>query len=151
MGDIKVKIYQDIITVKMGSNIEDSIPIELTPSEENSFIVSGPTAPFAWLVKTLAQIKVILGLGSAAYTASTDYAAASHDHVVADITDFPSTMPPSAHTHNNYVEKVAGSNLVPDTEIAKIHAAGSDAETAQSIMNLGIDEIELSIINGYRI
>jgi len=46
----------------------------------------------AWVKKTLAEVKTILGLGSAAYTASTDYAPAaqgvtngdSHDHAGGD-------------------------------------------------------------------
>lgn len=39
---------------------------------ESDFIVSG-ASPFAWLKKTLAEVKTILGLGTAAYTAATDY------------------------------------------------------------------------------
>lgn len=36
-----------------------------------------------------------LGLGTAAYTASTSYAAASHTHTKAQITDFPTSLPAS--------------------------------------------------------
>ncbi len=52
-------------------------------------VLVGAPSPFgSWIKKTLAEFKTILGLGSAAYTASTDYAPAangvtggdSHDH-----------------------------------------------------------------------
>ena len=39
---------------------------------ESNFIASGAT-PFAWVKKTLAEVKTILGLGTAAYTAATEY------------------------------------------------------------------------------
>jgi len=51
---------------------------------------------------------------------------------------------------NDRVDKEIGKSLVADIEIAKIHASGSDAETASSIINLGIDEIELSLINSFK-
>ena len=41
----------------------------------------------SWVTRTLAQIKTTLGLGTAAYTASTAYAPTSHTHVSADVTD----------------------------------------------------------------
>lgn len=44
---------------------------------ENDFLVGAPTGG-SFVKKTLAEVKTILGLGSAAYTASTEYAAASH-------------------------------------------------------------------------
>lgn len=47
---------------------EASVP---TPSVENSIIVSSSVG--TWLLKSLAQFKAILGLGSAAYTASSAY------------------------------------------------------------------------------
>lgn len=47
------------------------------PTAENDFLVGAPTPFGAWVVKTLAQVKTILGLGSAAYTASGDYATAA--------------------------------------------------------------------------
>jgi len=40
---------------------------------ENDFLVAG-ASPFAWAKKALADVKTALGLGTAAYTASTDYA-----------------------------------------------------------------------------
>jgi hypothetical protein len=48
---------------------------KVTATAENDFIVSGAT-PFAWVKKTLAQVKTILGLGSAAYVATSAFDAA---------------------------------------------------------------------------
>lgn len=77
MADINVTIS--------GGSSWNSVSGKPTATEENSVMVSGPT-PFAWVVKTLAQLKVILGLGTAAYTASTAYAAASHTQAATTIT-----------------------------------------------------------------
>jgi hypothetical protein len=58
----------------------------------SDFLVGAGTSTFTFVKKTLAEVKTILGLGSAAYTASTDYAVSgkgvtngdSHDHVGGD-------------------------------------------------------------------
>lgn len=50
----------------------------------NDFLVASGAGVF--VKKTLAEVKTILGLGSAAYTPSTDYAAASHNHSANAIT-----------------------------------------------------------------
>lgn len=50
----------------------------------NDFLVASGAGVF--IKKTLAEVKTILGLGTAAYTASTDYAAASHNHSASAIT-----------------------------------------------------------------
>src|SRR3990167_4729891 len=44
----------------------------------NDFLVASGAGVF--IKKTLAEVKTILGLGTAAYTASTDYATAGHTH-----------------------------------------------------------------------
>lgn len=88
--NIEVTIVEETITVEMPA--EETITVEMTSAatwdgisgkptaaQENSFIVSG-ASPFAWLVKTLAQVKTLLGLGSAAYTESTAYADSVHNH-----------------------------------------------------------------------
>lgn len=46
------------------------------PADNNTFLTG--TALGAWVWKTLAETRTMLGLGTAAYTASTDYATASH-------------------------------------------------------------------------
>ena len=56
------------------------------------FLVGAGTSTFTFVKKTLAEVKVILGLGSAAYTSSGDYAVVgkgvtngdSHDHIGGD-------------------------------------------------------------------
>jgi len=58
----------------------------------SDFLVGAGTSTFTFVKKTLAEVKTILGLGSAAYTASTDYAVSgkgvtngdSHDHAGGD-------------------------------------------------------------------
>ncbi|MFA5391883.1 MAG: hypothetical protein WC331_10740, partial [Candidatus Omnitrophota bacterium] len=61
----------DIIPATNIDTLADLLPA----SAENDFIVAGAD-PFAWVKKTLAQVKTILGLGTAAYTAATSYDAA---------------------------------------------------------------------------
>lgn len=87
----------------------DSLDDLIAGTAEDDFICAGST-PFAWVKKTLAQVKSILGLGSAAYTASGDYDAAGT----------------AAGLAADKVDKVTFHSLVSDTEIAKIHASGSD-------------------------
>jgi hypothetical protein len=48
---------------------------------------------------TKAHVKSQLGLGSAAYVATSTFAPAAHTHDWGSITDKPSTFAPSAHTH----------------------------------------------------
>lgn len=58
----------------------------------SDFLVGAGTSTFTFVKKTLDEVKTILGLGSAAYTASTDYAVSakgvtngdSHDHIGGD-------------------------------------------------------------------
>ncbi|HLD89529.1 MAG TPA: hypothetical protein VI911_00660 [Patescibacteria group bacterium] len=86
--DINVAITEESIAVTISDGVTwDGISGKPTAVAESSFIVSDAT-PFSWLVKTLAQVKTILGLGSAAYTAVTDYvthalATAANDFIVA--------------------------------------------------------------------
>jgi hypothetical protein len=123
MEAISVEIVEQAIAVEIATQSIDvvitggatwnGVSGKPTAVAESSFMVSG-ASPFAWLVKTLAQVKTILGLG-------------------------------------DKVDKVTGSSLVADTEIAKIHASGSDAETVTTISALQVDEIDFSLINSYRI
>lgn len=50
---------------------QDLTDIAALAPVQNDFLIRGATA---WISKTVAQVKTLLGLGSAAYTASTDYA-----------------------------------------------------------------------------
>lgn len=51
--------------------------VSVSEPVEGDFIQRGPTG---WIRRTIDQIKTALGLGSAAYTASENYAAALHGH-----------------------------------------------------------------------
>mgnify|MGYP001558527176 CR=1 FL=1 len=67
--NINIVITEDAVNVTVtGGATWDSLTGKPAAVAESSFMVSGPT-PFAWLVKTLAQVKTILGL--------TDYVAHS--------------------------------------------------------------------------
>jgi hypothetical protein len=74
----------------------DGIP---TATAESDFMVAGAT-PFAWLKKTLAEVKTILGLGSAAYTASTAYDAAgtAAGKIASSISDGDTTHAPDGNS-----------------------------------------------------
>lgn len=52
----------------------DTLDDIIQATAESDFLVSG-ASPFAWAKKTLTEVKSILGLGTAAYTASTAYVA----------------------------------------------------------------------------
>lgn len=68
----------DIIDTQLKANA-DAVAGKLSNSlatEVSQFLVS--TAAGAWAVKTVAEIKTLLGLGSAAYTESAAYATATH-------------------------------------------------------------------------
>ena len=92
-----VNANMDKIDAQMKTNADETankIPKDLA-SAANQFLVS--SALGTWVVKTVAEIKTLLGLGSAAYEASSSFAAASHNHTKSQISDFPSAMTPSAH------------------------------------------------------
>jgi len=83
MSDINIEISTQTIECEI-----TGITNFPTATEDNSVIVSSGTT---WIARTIAQLKTILGLGSAAYTASTDYATAAHLHT--------GVYAPVAHTH----------------------------------------------------
>lgn len=71
--DISISVKSQSIGVNIsgGSNLP-------APGAENDFIVAN--TGLNWIKKTLVEIRIILGLGSAAYTDSTDYAVSDHAH-----------------------------------------------------------------------
>lgn len=79
-----------------------------------------PTATDKLLIFCKKVLKYLTDLGSAAFTNTEDYDAAGT----------------AATAASNKVDKVTGSSLVADTEISKIHAPGSDAETATTIATI---------------
>jgi len=61
---------------------------DLLPATAESDFITSNASPFAWAKRTLAEVKTILGLGTAAYTAATAYvthalATAANDFLVA--------------------------------------------------------------------
>ena len=73
MSDIYIEVEDNSIEIEM-----EGAALSPSPEAENDFLVA--SSALAWVKKTLAQVKTILGLGSAAYTDSTDYATAGHTH-----------------------------------------------------------------------
>lgn len=65
--DTQLKANADAVAAKIPNSLATAV---------SQFLVS--TAAGAWAVKTVAEIKTLLGLGSAAYTASSAYAASVH-------------------------------------------------------------------------
>ena len=82
MSDIYIEIEDNSIEVNM-----EAAAISPAPTAENDFLIG--SSALAWVRKTLAQVKTILGLKSAAYTESTDYAAVSHTHSQGQVTALP--------------------------------------------------------------
>lgn len=78
---IDIEIVEQTIDVE----ITQGVAIEGLPATgaDNSMLVAETGS---WVSRTIAQIRTILGLGSAAYTASTDYAAAVHGHTASQVT-----------------------------------------------------------------
>lgn len=70
-NSLDYKVAQN--TTALGGKISHSLATAVS-----DFLVSSGAGVF--IKKTLAEVKTILGLGSAAYTASTDYATAGHNH-----------------------------------------------------------------------
>jgi hypothetical protein len=79
--------------------------------------------PLGWLRQTTAEIKSALGLGSAAYTASTDYATAAQGALAASASQ-------PGHTHSYAPALGTDDNYVTDAEKANIGNLGTAAYTA---------------------
>jgi hypothetical protein len=70
-----------------------NVPLHSQTTAENDVLVGAPTPFGSWVKKTIAEFKTILGLGTAAYTASTDYvphslATAENDFLIGAPTPF---------------------------------------------------------------
>ena len=69
---------------------------------------------------TVGQVQTLLGLGSAAYTASTAYRASSWLPTWTNVTGKPSTFTPEAHTHT--IANVTGLQAALDGKAASSHS-----------------------------
>ena len=97
--EVEVEIVEDEITVSVeGTSTWDTLTGKPTATAENDFIVAD--AALAWVKKTLAQVKTILGLGTAAFQNIAYFALASHTHVETDITSDPFQTPVFANPLN---------------------------------------------------
>ena len=136
--EINVTFEEETIDVTIeGTATWSSLAGKPAAVEESSFIVSGAT-PFAWLVKTLAQVKLILGLGSAAYTESSDYAASSHDQsqttIVADAFQTPAFANPLALDGTLHKDFKAGL-ITGDTTVNLTGVVDGDAGMVELIID----------------
>ena len=79
---------------RMGkTDAADGLKVTFTAAASRTLPATGETLAVLW-GKVL---KWLSGLGSAAFSAAADFAAAAHKHVKADITDFPASMTPTVH------------------------------------------------------
>lgn len=138
MSNITVELKQRKIQVNMSSGTSwNAISGKPTPVAENSFMVSGPS-PFAWIVKTLAQVKTILGLGSAAYTESSAYAASAHTQsqttITADAFQTPAFANPLALDATSHKDFKCGT-ITGDTTINMAGCVDGDAGMIELIID----------------
>lgn len=76
--DTSAAVSLETLMLHMEDNTAHGVSNKIDKSlatDENQFLVS--SAVGAWVVKTVAEIKTLLGLGSAAYTESSNYATAA--------------------------------------------------------------------------
>jgi len=116
----------------------------------SDFLVGAGTSTFTFVKKTLAEVKTILGLGSAAYTASTDYAVSgkgvtngdSHDHVGGDGSqiDHGGLGGNSDDDHSQYLRVDAARALSADWDIGNGRMIQTDKIRARDADGLALYE-----------
>lgn len=76
------------------------VPLNSQATAENDVLVGAPTPFGSWVKKTIAEFKTILGLGTAAYTASTAYDAAgtAAGKIASSISDGDTTHAPDGNS-----------------------------------------------------
>jgi hypothetical protein len=111
MSDINVEISTQTIECEI-----TGITNFPTATEDNSVIVSSGTT---WIARTIAQLKTILGLGSAAYTDSTAYATAVHGHTASQVTavafsvvTFANPLNLDATTNKDFQSTITGDTVI---------------------------------------
>ena len=73
-----LKTYFDTLYTAAAHAVSTSHSGIQAPTAENDFAVGNATPFGSWVRKTLAEVKTILGLGSAAYAATGDFTPAAH-------------------------------------------------------------------------
>jgi hypothetical protein len=133
----------------LASELDSKINRGLATAADDFLVASGVGV---FVKKTLAEVKTLLGLGTAAYTASTDYAVAAkgvtngdgHDHNGGDgaqiaystLGSIPSTFAPSSHGSAAHSEAYLLSSAF--SGLAKI-SVGMSAPGSPDVGDLWID------------
>ena len=102
--------------------------VSLLIAEDNS--VSAETFSSQPLIEATGLLKGDGQGGITAAVAGTDYAAASHTHTKANITDFPTSMTPTAHKNTH---KTGGSDALTPADIGAVAVTDLIAYTATEI------------------
>lgn len=102
--------------------------VSLLIAEDNS--VSTETFDSQSLIKATGLLKGNGQGGITAAVAGTDYAAVSHTHTKANITDFPTSMTPTAHKNTH---KTGGSDALTPADIGAVAVTDLIAYTATEI------------------
>lgn len=94
--NVKMNVPQINVTMP-GASTWGSLSGKPEATAENDFIVAD--ASLSWVKRTIAQVRTIIGLGTAAFQ-NIAYFAASHTHVETDITSDPFQTPVFANPFN---------------------------------------------------
>lgn len=115
--NIVVKASNPSIVIRISG--VPTVPGNPIPTADNDFIVG--TSLGIWLKKTLAQVKIILGLGSAAYI---DLDANNRFVTDTEKGTWNAKQPAGSYLVasdiTGKVDKITGSSLVADTELTKL-------------------------------
>lgn len=103
-----------------------TVPLHSLATAENNVLVGAPT-PGSWVKKTLTEFKTILGLGTAAYTASTAYDAVgtAASKIAASISNGDTTHAPDG---NSVYDALITKAPIPTVSTAA-PSGGSDGDT----------------------
>lgn len=78
-----------------------------------------------------------------------EYPPEDHSHVVADISDFPETIPAAPHTHDDRYYTETETDQLLAGKAASAHTHDDRYYTETEIDNL--DEIQFNLVNSYRL
>ena len=130
MSDIYIEVEDNSIEIEM-----EGAALSPSPEAENDFLVA--SSAIRWVKKTLAQVKSILGLGSAAYTDTTAYATAVHTHTQSQVTSvaFQETAFANPLIFDALTYKDFTATVIWDTQIVLFNYSSGDVGMIQ--INIG--------------